>query len=118
MECITLFWFFGEKEVDKFWVHAACRPLKGPEAAKGGCYLLILVLFLGIRDDRSIRILDLRVWKKRLVRGIVRSGQADCDRHLFIISSSTLLGMILASRGRGLVDLSYPRFDRGLVSEV
>ncbi|PKA49767.1 hypothetical protein AXF42_Ash004308 [Apostasia shenzhenica] len=54
-----------------------------------------------------MQILDLRV-------GTARSGQADCDRHRSITSSSMLSGMVLTHRGRGLVEPSCPRFDRGL----
>ncbi|PKA62069.1 hypothetical protein AXF42_Ash018294 [Apostasia shenzhenica] len=117
MECIVLSWFSGGKEVDKLWVLAACRPPEGPEAAKEGCYLLILVLPLGIREGWSMRILSLWVWEKCFVRETVRSGQADCDRHLFVTSRTMLLGMVLAHRGRGLVEPSCSRFDRGLTCE-
>ncbi|PKA48934.1 hypothetical protein AXF42_Ash016450 [Apostasia shenzhenica] len=45
---------------------------------------------------------------------MTRSDQADCDRHRFVTSSSMLSGMVLAHRGRGMVEPSCPRFDRGL----
>ncbi|PKA61473.1 hypothetical protein AXF42_Ash014390 [Apostasia shenzhenica] len=61
-----------------------------------------------------MRILDLRVWEKCFVRGTARSGHADCDSYNSITSSSMLAGMVLARRGRGLIEPSWPRFDRGL----
>ncbi|PKA54210.1 Growth-regulating factor 12 [Apostasia shenzhenica] len=56
--------FFEGKVMDKLWAHAVCLPPERPAAAKGGRYLLIFVPLLGIDDGWSIRILNLRVWKK------------------------------------------------------
>ncbi|PKA61991.1 hypothetical protein AXF42_Ash019197 [Apostasia shenzhenica] len=61
-----------------------------------------------------MRILDLHVWKKCFVRETTRSGHADCNRYNSITSSSMLARKVLARRGRGLIEPSWPRFDRGL----
>ncbi|PKA46820.1 putative LRR receptor-like serine/threonine-protein kinase [Apostasia shenzhenica] len=80
------------EEVNKSSVHAACRPLEGPESVKGEVGFLILVLLLGICEDWSTRVFGLCVLEKYFVHGMAQSGHADCDRCSWVTSSSMLAG--------------------------